>query len=289
MTKGLVSIVVIALNEGKRLPDLFVSIESQTYKDIEVIINDDPRTTDNTAEIIKEWQTKLKIVHLFKNDKPGKLGHARLEGSKAAQGEFLMHIDADMRLTPELVEDCVRIISEGADGVYINEEVIGEGFWTRTKWLEKRCYFFDEDVCSPRFFRTQSYMEVGGHNPELAFSEDLDIKLKFVENSKKLLWTNKIMFHNEGRLKPLKTLRNKFFWSQTATNFMKLHPSASIKQGNVFLRPAYIRNWKFLARHPFLTIGMYIMKTCEVIGAVSGLIYTKVFKKEIAYKTVAKK
>lgn len=283
-----VSIIIIALNEGKRLEDLFSSIHKQTYQNIEVIVNDDPRTNDNTKQIIESWSQKLTLTHIFKNDKPGKLGNARLEGANVATGEYVMHIDADMRPTPKVVEECVNLVNNGADAIFINEEVIGEGYWTKVKWLEKRCYFNDEDVCSPRFFRKHTYFEVGGHNPELAFSEDLDIKVKFQNAGKKLEWAQEIMFHNEGRLELFKSMRNKFFWSQSALDFIKVQPQASVKQGNVFFRPAFLRNWKLLIKNLHLTIGLFILKAAEAIGAISGIIYVKLFKKTISYKTTTK-
>ena len=284
----MVSVVVIALNEAKNLNELFDCLYQQTYKNLEVILVDDPRTNDETKSIVKQWQEKLQIRHIYKNDKPGKLGNARLNGAKEAFGEFIFQIDADMRQTPSVIEDCVEQIKNGADGVYINEEVIGEGFWTRVKWLEKKCYFYDEEVCSPRFFNKKSYFDVGGHNPNLAFSEDLDIKLKMQENNKKLAWTDEIMFHNEKKLKLLKSARNKFFWAQSALDFISIHPAASAKQGNVFLRPAFIRNWKLLISHPLLTLGIFIMKFAEALGALLGIITVKIFKKNISYKTMAK-
>jgi len=283
-----VSVIIIALNEEKRLKDLFESLYEQTYKNIEVIINDDPRTIDNTKQIIETWSRRMSIIHIMKNDKPGKLGHARLEGAKVTTGEYMMHIDADMRPTPKVIEECLNLIENGADAVFINEEVIGEGYWTQVKWLEKRCYFNDEEVCSPRFFRKIDYFEVGGHNPDLAFSEDLDIKIKFQNANKKLVWAKEIMFHNEGRLELFKSMRNKFFWSQSALDFIKVQPKASLKQGNVFFRPAFIRNWKLLLKNPHLALGIIPLKAAEVIGAVSGIISVKFFKKTISYKTTTK-
>ena len=286
--KNLVSIVVVTLNASKLLKVLFESIEKQNYKNIEVVINDDLKTVDDTKELISEWQKKFPITYINKNSR---LGEGRIEGAKVAKGEYLMHIDADMRLTENLITDCIRIIDEGADAVKINEEVIGEGFWTKCKWLEKKCYFYDEGVTSPRFFKTTAYFEVGGHNPNLALSEDKDIDLKFKDNKKVMKWTDEIMYHDERRISIIKTYKNKFYWSQTGFEFLKEQPKAAWKQALfVLFRPAYFKSWKLLLRHPLLTIGMYMLKFAELIGATLGGLGTKLgIIKPIKYKTLNEK
>lgn len=282
-----ISIIICTLNAGKLLPDLFSSIQNQSIgtNNIEVIINDDDRTIDSTKDVISNWRNSLNIIYINRNKT---LGGARLEGSKIANGKYLMHLDADMQLTKNLLADCIRFMEkENYDALYIKEEVIGEGFWTKCKWLEKRCYWYDTDISSPRFFLKDSYFKVGGHNPKLSLSEDKDIDIKFKERSMHMGWSSECILHNERRISIIKTFKNKFYWSQSGFEYLAERPVAAWKQVLfIFFRKAYFRNWKLLISHPILTIGMYLLKLSELAGAAIGGFGTKLgLLKKIDYKT----
>jgi len=284
MKNKLVSIIVTTLNEGKRLEPLFETIKTQTYKNLEVIISDSPKTNDDTKEIIQQWQSNFPITRGLNNMV---LGKGRLEGAKLAKGEYLLQIDADMLLSPLLIEECVNLIDNGADAININEEAIGEGYWTRCKWLEKRCYFNNYEISSPRFFSKNAYFEVGGHNPKLALSEDKDIDLKFKKYKKIIKFSKNIINHNEGKISLKKTFKSKFYWSQTGFEYLDTQPVAAWKQVLLmFFRPAYLINFKLLLKYPHLTFGMYILKISELIGVILGGFGTKLgLIKKMNYKT----
>ncbi|GAB4161962.1 MAG: glycosyltransferase family A protein [Candidatus Dojkabacteria bacterium] len=280
-----VSIIIPTLNAGKLLPALFDSISMQNYPDTEVIIYDDARTNDNTTQVITEWKSRLNIKYLKENQL---LGQARLDASKSAKGDYLMHIDADMQLKEGLLKECVNLIDEEADAVIIYEEVIGEGFWTKCKALEKQCYKGDDQMESPRFFSKSSYFEVGGHNPKLALSEDRDIAIKYLDSNKKVVRSITGLLHNERKISPIKTFNNKFYWAQTGFEYLNVHPKEAWWQAlTLFFRKAYLRNWKLLISHPILTIGMFYLKVMELLGATFGGFGTKIgIVKRRDYKTV---
>jgi glycosyltransferase involved in cell wall biosynthesis len=288
MENKMISVCIPTLNEGKRLPALLKSLSDQKYKNLEIIVNDSERTTDETKEVLAEWSKVLKIKYINRNFTTG---GARLEGAKEATGYYLMFIDADMQVTTDLLTECVSIMESGVDAINIPEEVIGEGFWSKCKWLEKRCYWGDDQVTSPRFMRLETYFEVGGHNPKLQLSEDKDLDIKFKTHNKKFGWSKNFLYHNEGRISIKKTFKSKFYWSQTGFEFLEERPTAAWKQVLfIFFRKAYFKNWKLLLRHPFLTIGMYIMKFAELLGAAIGGFGTKLgFIKKRTYKTEEKK
>ena len=296
--RGLVSVVVPTLNAGKLLPDLFESVLNQSYKKIEVIINDDKRTSDDSRRIVNNFNSRAKELvrsgqfselsfRLIK--KNIRLGHGRLMGAKDSRGEFIMHLDADMRLTKDIISECVKLSRAGASAIIIKEEVIGDGFWTKCKWLEKRCYWGDDEMESPRFFSAKEYFDVGGHNPKLACSEDKDIDLRFRDKNKKISRTKGFLFHNERRITLVKTFKNKYFWAQSGFDYLKERPKAAWRQVLfIFFRRAYFRNWKFLATHPILTAGMYMLKSAELAGAVFGGLGTKLgLARAREYKTVS--
>ncbi len=97
-----ISVIIPARNEEKNLPGLLADLKNQTYKLLEVICVDDD-SQDDTANIIKEaGAVYIKPDKLPKGWK-GKTWACQ-NGAKAAKGEILLFIDADVRLSTTAVE-----------------------------------------------------------------------------------------------------------------------------------------------------------------------------------------
>lgn len=108
----LVSVLVPARNEEKNIGNCIDVVLSQSYKNFELIILDD-ESEDRTAEIISdkisEYNSNKKIKLISGKPLPnGWLGKnwACHQLSKEASGEYLLFIDADVRLSSGVVESC---------------------------------------------------------------------------------------------------------------------------------------------------------------------------------------
>jgi dolichyl-phosphate beta-glucosyltransferase len=90
------SIVIPAYNEEERLPHTLPAIiefvSSQSYR-AEVIIVDDG-SSDNTAEVAREFATRHSVIRLIQPGHGGK-GHAVKHGMLHAKGEYVFFADAD--------------------------------------------------------------------------------------------------------------------------------------------------------------------------------------------------
>jgi len=64
----LVSVIIPTYNRANLLPRAIKSVLNQTFKDFELIIVDDG-STDNTEEVIKEFQRKDERIKYIKYDK----------------------------------------------------------------------------------------------------------------------------------------------------------------------------------------------------------------------------
>ena len=88
-----VSIIIPVYNTSKYLKQCLDSVVNQTLHDIEIICIDDG-STDNSLEILKEYQQKDKRMKIL-NQKHKKQGAARNLGIASASGEYIGFVDSD--------------------------------------------------------------------------------------------------------------------------------------------------------------------------------------------------
>lgn len=266
---NLVSIIIPTKNASGHLNSLLSSLIDQTYKNFEVIINDDKNTTDNTKVILKKFNKKLKIKYLRENVS---MAQGRKSGAGQATGKYQLHLDADMSLSPKVLESCTKEIKKGYDALVIPEISYGKGYWAKVKSFERSMYIGDETMESARFFSKKAYLAVGGHNEKMVLSEDKDIDLRVRKAGFKIGRISEPIHHNEGYLSLKKDLQKKFFYGKTAHVFIAENPKHAFHQANLIFRAAYFRNWKKLVTNPVLTVGMFLMKTLETLAAFWGLL-----------------
>lgn len=99
----LVSIITPTYNCGKFIEETIKSVESQTYKNWEMIIVDDC-STDNTEEIVKKYISINSRIKYFKLEKNSGAAVARTRAMELANGEYMAFLDSDDLWTPEKLE-----------------------------------------------------------------------------------------------------------------------------------------------------------------------------------------
>ncbi len=270
----MVSIVIPTKNESRRLHLLLSSLASQSNSGFEVVINDDKKTNDDTPKIVKEFSKKLKISLIYQNFS---MAQSRKAGAKAARGQYLLHLDADMTLSANVLEACVAKSKRGYDGIIIPEISYGKGFWSQVRVFERSLYVGDDTIESARFFTKKAYWAVGGHNEKMVLSEDKDLDLRVREAGFKIGRIVEPIYHNEGKYDLWRSIEKKFFYGKTAVVFIAAHPGHTFRQGNLLFRPAYFRHWRELVTHPVLAVSMFAMKFLEGLAGLSGLLFGSFF------------
>lgn len=106
------SIVIPAFNEARlierSLQSVAVSIAAnQTSGFTSEIIVVDNNSTDNTAELARQAGARVVFESI------NQIGRARNTGAAHAAGDWLLFLDADSLLSPELLADIVRVIESG--------------------------------------------------------------------------------------------------------------------------------------------------------------------------------
>ncbi|WP_022947004.1 glycosyltransferase family 2 protein [Methylohalobius crimeensis] len=99
----LVSIIVPGKNEGEHIPRLAVSLHQQTYGNYELIIVDDG-SDDHTETICRRLEREGAIDRFIRNEFRGGKASAANTALAYANGDYIIHIDADSHLDDRSIE-----------------------------------------------------------------------------------------------------------------------------------------------------------------------------------------
>ncbi len=277
-----ISIIIPTFNAYTHLRACLRSIKKQDYQNVEIVINEDKRTNDKTPHLIEKWRkNNLNIIYIKENKS---MAQGRKRGVDFSSGKYLLHLDADMQITKKLLGECIYLINQGFDASVIPEESYGTTFWAKCKWLEKHCYNGIEEIESLRFVKRKIYKALGGHDERMVFSEDKDFDIRVREAGYRVGRTKNFIWHKEGKLTLIKTLKKKIFYSETANYFALAHPKEFRWQKNILIRyKIFFANIKYLFSYPLLYIGMIFMKTGEFIFGGIGYFYYKFIARKIKY------
>lgn len=97
------TLIVNVYNQAKQLDLLLESALKQTEQDFEIIIADDG-SADETPTIIKQWNNKLKIRHVWHEDQGFYRTIILNSAAKIATSEYLIFVDGDMILHHRFIE-----------------------------------------------------------------------------------------------------------------------------------------------------------------------------------------
>lgn len=106
----MVSVIIPVYNTEKYLSKCLDSVKFQTYSDIEVILVDDG-STDNSKDIANRYAESDKRFRTITQANVGVSG-ARNKGLDLAKGEYILFVDSDDWLEPQMLEKLICNISK---------------------------------------------------------------------------------------------------------------------------------------------------------------------------------
>ncbi len=277
MKRGLVSIVIPTKNSGIFLENTLASIKRQSYTSIETIIVDG-NSSDSTLHLAKKYRCKVLIYMPKVTSGIFDAPHKRNYGMGRAEGEYVYWLDADMELPKGLIREAVSLCKKGFGAVILPEDSFGEGMWARAKQFERRTYWGDMSVESPRFFTKKAWDDIGGFDLSLgAGGDDIDLTQKMLEKGYTIGRTKRIVRHNEGKLSIIKLYKKRFMYGREMYNYLKKRPKSWFASYNP-IKLSYLRNWKVFLRHPGNTVLFVTMRCVEYTGGMLGMMYSLLHK-----------
>lgn len=279
-----VSLIIPTRNAAPVLEDCLKSIASQSYPHIEVIIVDN-YSTDETREIGKRYGGKV-----FVGGPPPPHNDfftapiQRKMGAKHASGHFLFFVDADMILDKELIRECVRRCVQGVDVVMIPEISFGEGFWSKCKISERRCYFNqsfgDQIIQASRFIKRSVYESIGGWDEDVGSLDDWDITARLRARGFRFSRSGHHILHNEGRLTLRRLALKKYKMGKGANPSRYLSSGGKsftmiIEQLTPFRIFTLLRKLPNINSNVLEIFGIILMKIIEGLAFLLGLAVSK--------------
>jgi len=260
-----VSIIIPTYNEENNIRRLIVSVNKQTYKNIEVIVVDDG-SADSTVEIA----TKLK-ARVFARDHAER-SVQRNFGAQKAKGKYLFFLDSDMELTNNVVAECVKKLQKtNYKALVIPEKTTGTGFIATLRKFEREMYKKDSNVEVARFFEKKTFNEFTGYDAHLTGPEDYDLPYR-ISKKHKIGRINKLLFHHESSLTLGGLLKKRFYYANKGAYYAKKHPEMIWRQGILLFRKAYLRHWRNFVKKPFVGLTFLIVRTLETFAAGLGFL-----------------
>lgn len=145
-----ISIIMPLYNAAKYLSEALQSVLRQTYRNFEIIcIND--CSTDNTAEILWEFQRKDARIRILANRERMGAGPSRNKGLKAAEGKYVIFLDGDDLFAEELLEKAEAVMERHQADVVLFEALHVQSEAIYIKRVVKRSESFIRQYCLTAF------------------------------------------------------------------------------------------------------------------------------------------
>ena len=177
-----ISVIIPCYNQGQYLDEAVDSVLEQTFRDFEIIVVNDGSKDNFTTDLLDSYQKpQTTVIHTTNQG----LASARNNGIKAAQGEYILPLDADDKIGKEYLAEAVKVLDNnpGIGIVYCGAEVLGKPGkkWALPEYSLEEMLIDNIIFCSS-FFRRQDWEAVGGYDPAMTYGwEDYDFWLALIE------------------------------------------------------------------------------------------------------------
>ena len=201
--KGKVSIVVPVYKVEKYLSRCVDSVLNQTYKDIEVVLVDDG-SPDGCPAICEEYAKKdsrVKVIH----KQNGGLSSARNAAlDSVLAGDYITFLDSDDWIENDTIEYCVNTLcANKADAIEFCCEETNENK-EHTRQPKEIISVLESKEILEEYLRKEAYsvcmclfkkdLFEGLRFREGKINEDIDLKYKVLQRSKRMVYSNQIKY-----------------------------------------------------------------------------------------------
>lgn len=169
-----VAFIVPCYNHGKYLHETIESIQSQTHRNIEIVIVDDGSTDPGTVRVLDALSApNLRVIRQANAG----LSEARNAGVRATDAPCFVPLDADDKVDPRFVETLLPLLDDESLGyAYSQVQFFGDATsgWDCPAYDPRRL-LIENQSCATALIRRCAYDEVGGYSRDMVYGfEDWD-------------------------------------------------------------------------------------------------------------------
>ena len=286
------SVIVPTRNEEKRLGYCLPSLLNQTFQDFEIVVVEDPQTSDKTKEFISSLKSD-KIKYIF-HPQGMLMGDKRDYGTVHSTGEYFYFVDADMEFPENLLQEIHDLIQKDkAEIIFVAEETPGLTWLNKMKNIEKTLAISNLSLSAARAYSKRVYNQIGGYDKTLIAGEDGNLSDRAMQTGAKYAITRtKVKHYETVGVSYFTHLLKKFRYGISSTAYFanqnKLEDVAKKqKEEKLESRPtSSLKTYFFspiLWKNPFIAIQFVTFKFIELSVLALGLIYGKVFSKKVTH------
>lgn len=312
-----ISILIPCHNESVVIKETVKNILNVDYQNYEIIVIDD-RSTDDTAQVIKELEAEYeKVTALIRNKDayPGKSAVLN-DAVKIAKGEAYLVFDADARIKPDFIKLLLtKYEGEDVGAVQARKFIINanQNFLTACQYNE---YVMDTHLQIGRdavkgavelrgngeLIKKTALESIGGWNNE-TITDDLDMSTRLHVKGWDIRFVQDAIVYEEGVVTFSALVRQRrrwvegsirryleYIWDVLFTKEMSLRVGFDlIAYISEFLLPAWlvmeiiVQAFHFVKGHENYILSSLILIGCVGLFFASGLIYS--FRKYSHYTT----
>lgn len=201
-----ISIIIPAYNVESYIESCLLSVISQTYKSLEIIVVDDG-SKDRTGEIADNYAEKDERIFVI-HQKNGGVSNARNTGMKHANGEYIMFLDSDDWIESKCCETVIREIqNEEADLVFFEYYKEYKDKSIRMKTYKKKKLIYNQNGVKEFFIYDMRTITPWGkiyrhevinmyqYNEMFKMAEDVDFNYRVYEKVRKAVYIQKPLLH----------------------------------------------------------------------------------------------
>ena len=238
-----VSVIVPAYNEGEVIGEAIHSLLMMDYPTLEILVVDDG-STDNTADVVRRWESRGGGVEVrLVSKRNGGKAAALNTGISQARYPFVLCMDADSWMEPGTLRAAMGRFEDPTVGAVAGNVKVAnrKGLLARLQALD-----YIEGLNMPRraqgfvaavnivpgpvgIFRKEALEEVGGYDTD-TFAEDADLTLKLVTAGWKILYEDQSITWTDAPDNVLDLIQQRYRWTRGILQAIR-------KRKGLFLRP----------------------------------------------------
>ena len=250
-----VSLILTTYNSEENLSSTLESIEKQDYPLIEVNIKDG-KSTDNTLNIIKQYQTESRNTVHWITELDSGIYDAMNHGYQMATGDIIVffndqfaRIDAVSKMVA-LIEQNPNCVGAHADLIYATDEKVVR-YWKMGP--QKSLYYGWMPGHPTLFLKREIYEKYGLYKTDYRISADYEFMVRFLKDS-------------SNRLAYLPEIIIRMYYGGTSTSGLKSYIQ-SLKEGNRALKENGVRHaWCIDLLRTMRVMMQFILKSDRYTG-----------------------